>query len=343
MVATDRIRSHCLFSGAEDGTPVIFLHGNLSAATYFEETMLGMPAHYWCIAPDLRGYGQTEDLPIDATRGVADMVDDLRSLYAVLGLQTAHLAGWSAGAGVVMQFALDFPEFVDSLLLIAPVSPYGFGGTRDIHGAPASEDFAGSGAGTVNAEAVEQMRLGNTGLTSPLAPLQLLRDYFVKPGLRFAREDLLLQAILQQRLGDRRYPGDFVQTPIWPHVAPGKWGPINAVSPKYFNTSQIADLAVKPPLLWIRGDADVVVSDNSLFDLAAIRYAQLKSAGRPADAAAIRPQPMLGQMRAVLARYQRNGGRVEEVVMARTGHTPFLEKQAEFVQKYTEFLAPNGV
>jgi len=133
-----------------------------------------------------------------------------------------------------------------------------------------------------------------------------------------------------------------VQSQNWPHVAPGKWGPINALSPKYFDTSRFADLDVKPPVLWVRGDVDVVVSDNSLFDLAALRCAQQSADDTPLSAT-VRPQLMVGQMRAVLARYQHNGGRVEEVVMARTGHTPFLEKQAEFIQKYTEFLARNGV
>ncbi len=342
MVATKRIRSHCLFSGAGNGMPVIFMHGNLSAATYFEELMLDMPAHYRCIAPDARGYGQTEDLPIDATRGVRDMVDDLKSLFEALDIKSAHLAGWSAGAGTIMQFALDYPGCVDSLLLISPVSPYGFGGTRDVKGAPISKDFAGSGAGTVSTEAVEQMRLGNTGLTSPVTPLQLLRSFFVKPGVQLEREDTLVKAMLQQRLGEHRYPGDFVPSQHWPHVAPGKWGPINALSPKYFNTSGFAGLHVKPPVLWIRGDADVVVSDNSLFDLAALRCAQQSADGAPL-CATVCPQPMIGQMRAVLTRYQRNGGRFEEVLMEDAGHAPFLEKRTAFVRKYTEFLAQQSV
>lgn len=342
MVATKRIRSHCLFSGDEGGHPVIFMHGNLSAATYFEELMLAMPARYRCIAPDSRGYGQTEDLPIDATRGVHDMVDDLKSLFEVLGIKSAHLAGWSAGAGTIMQFALDYPGCVDSLLLISPVSPYGFGGTRDVNGAPISKDFAGSGAGTVSIEAVEQMRLGNTGLTSPVAPLQLLRSFFVKPGVQLEREDVLVKAMLQQRLGQRRYPGDFVQVQSWPHVAPGKWGPINALSPKYFNTSCFANLEVKPPVLWIRGDADVIVSDNSLFDLAALACAEQSADGTPL-LADVRPQPMVAQMRDVLSRYQHNGGHFEELVMEGTGHAPFLEKQTVFSSTYTEFLARYSV
>lgn len=339
MVVTNRIRSHVLSSGAENGSPVVFIHGNLSAATYFEELMLGMPAEYWCIAPDLRGYGDTEDLPIDATRGVRDTADDLKSLFAALGIKSAHLTGWSAGAGTIMQFALDHPASVDSLALVAPVSPYGFGGTCDIHGTPAARDFAGSGAGTVNNDAVDQMRLGNVDSQSPAAPLQLLRQYFVNPGSRLEREEILVRATLKQKLGDRRYPGDYVPSPYWPYIAPGKWGPINALSPKYFNTSGIVDLADKPPILWIRGDADLVINDHSLFDLTALIHQQTRSGDAPPVAVTHRPQPMVGQMREVLRRYEKNGGRVEEVVMENTGHSPFLENKQAFLRKFTEFLS----
>lgn len=338
-VTTQRIRSHVLSSGAEHGKPLVFIHGNMSAATYFEELMLGMPAEYWCIAPDLRGYGDTQDLPIDATRGARDLADDLRSLLAALGIESAHLAAWSAGAGVVMQFLLDHPARVDSLCLIAPVSPYGFGGTCDLHGTPASEDFAGSGAGTVNAEVVDQLCRGNTGATSPVAPLQLLRNYFVIPGFRVAREELLITATLKQKLGDRRFPGDYVPSPHWPHVAPGKWGPVNALSPKYFNASAIVDLADKPPVLWIRGEADVVISDNSVFDLASLMPQQAPLRDGHSAPATVRPQPMIGQMRDVLRRYARNGGRCEEVVMKGTAHSPFLENRSAFIKWFTEFLS----
>ncbi len=44
MVQTERLNTNVLSSGPEHGTPVIFLHGNFSAATYWEETMRALPA-----------------------------------------------------------------------------------------------------------------------------------------------------------------------------------------------------------------------------------------------------------------------------------------------------------
>ncbi len=326
IVATSRIRSHVLSSGQDNGTTIAFAHGNMSAATYFEELMLGMPAQFHCLAPDLRGYGDTQDLPIDATRGARDTADDLMALFEALDIKSAHLVGWSAGAGMMMQFALDYPATVASLTLIAPVSPYGFGGSTDLQGTPIASDFAGSGGGTVGSDTVEQIRLGDPHSNSPQAPRHLLRNYFVNPPFRHDREELLVRATLKQKLGDQRYPGDCLPSPHWPHVAPGKWGPINAVSPKYFNTSAIVDLPDKPPILWIRGDADVIISDNSLFDHATL------------SPSTHRPQPMVGQMREVLDRYEQSGGYVEEVVMDGIGHSPFLEDKNLFLSKFSQFL-----
>jgi len=95
MFDTSRLQQHVYFSGPETGIPVIFLHGNFSAALYFEETMLALPAGFRGIAPDLRGYGWTEDKLIDSTRGSREWADDIIALMAVLKIEAAHFVAWS--------------------------------------------------------------------------------------------------------------------------------------------------------------------------------------------------------------------------------------------------------
>jgi ABC-type sulfate/molybdate transport systems ATPase subunit len=63
-VATPRLATHVLTHGAETGTPVVLIHGNVSAARFFEETMLALPASSYAVAPDLRGFGRTETKPV---------------------------------------------------------------------------------------------------------------------------------------------------------------------------------------------------------------------------------------------------------------------------------------
>ncbi|MGH2948176.1 MAG: alpha/beta fold hydrolase [Solirubrobacteraceae bacterium] len=75
-VATDRVRMHCIESGSEDGVPVVLVHGHLSTGRFFEHLMPGAPERYRLIAPDMRGFGDTENVPIDATRGLRDWADD---------------------------------------------------------------------------------------------------------------------------------------------------------------------------------------------------------------------------------------------------------------------------
>lgn len=52
----------------------------------------------------------------------------------------------------MLRYAVAQPATVASLALINPMSPYGFGATKDPSCTPCSPDYAGSGAGTVNPE-----------------------------------------------------------------------------------------------------------------------------------------------------------------------------------------------
>jgi len=322
MVQTERLNTHLLTCGPQDGTPVIFLHGNFSSALYWEETMLALPAGYRAIAPDLRGYGGTEDKLIDSTRGMGDWSDDLAALYSALGIERAHLVGWSMGGGVIYRFLIDHPDKVLSATLISPVSPYGFGGTKGIVGMPCYDDFAGSGGGTVNPEFVRRITEGDRSTEDPNSPRNVINAFYYVPPFRAAREEDFLTGALMEKMGTDRYPGDLVPSGNWPNVAPGVWGPINAGS---------------PPILWIRGSHDMIVSDNSMFDFGTLGKMQLVP-GWPGDDV-YPPQPMVSQTRNVLEQYAANGGSFEEQVIQDAAHGPHIEKPEEFNALFHEFLA----
>ena len=50
------------------------------------------------------------------------------------------------------------------------------------------------------------------------------------------------------------------------------------------------------------------------------------------------PQPMIAQIKHVLGNYAAAGGSVDEVVIADCGHTPFIEKAAEFNKALQAFI-----
>jgi pimeloyl-ACP methyl ester carboxylesterase len=103
--ATDRLRVHWIESGPADGVPVVLLHGNLSTGRFYEHLMPGAPAGLRLIAPDMRGFGDTERVPIDATRGLRDWADDTAALLDALGItRPVHLAGWSTGGAAIAAF-----------------------------------------------------------------------------------------------------------------------------------------------------------------------------------------------------------------------------------------------
>lgn len=326
--------------GDPTGIPLVFIHGNFSSAVYFEDFMQSIPTGYRCLAVDLRGYGKTQDVPIDATRGAKDWADDLFALLNELEIPRAHFLGWSAGAAAIMQFSLDHSTMVISLTLLAPVSPYGFGGSKTVTGEPCYSDFSGSGGGLVDAEFARRVAEGDRSTESPLSPRNVIRNTFVKPPLHFQREDTLLEGSLEQKTGSQRYPGDTLTSPNWPHKSPGTWGPLNAVSARYLNLSGLIDLQCKPPILWLRGDSDSVISDHSLSDPAVLGEMQLIP-GWPGNQ--VYPaQPMVGQTRAMLDAYKQNGGRYWEIVLPDVGHSPFLEKPDDVLFHLSEFVGQHA-
>ena len=339
MIDTARIQTYVLFSGPEDGTPVLFIHGNASSNTYWEELMLKLPDGFRGIAPDLRGYGDTEDKLIDATRGAADWVDDILALLDALEIEKTHLIGHSMGGTLVFNVIATAPGRILSGTVVDPGSPYGFGGSKNIDGKPCYDDFAGSGGGIVNPDFPKLIVAGDRSSDNPQAsPRVVMNSFYWKPPFKPEREEDLLSSLLTEKIGEQKYPGDFVPSENWPNVAPGKFGPINALSPKYVGESveRFVNASTKPNILWVRGDSDMIVSDSSFFDfgtLGKLGYVP----GWPGEEV-YPPQPMVGQTRHILEQYQAKGGSFEEVVIAETGHSPYIEKPDDVISHIAKVL-----
>ncbi len=244
---------------------VLLVHGNCSSSAFFDPLLRTLPSDVRGVAVDLRGYGDAEVRPVDATRGVRDFADDVAAVLDALDLARPLVAvAHSAGAGVVLQLATDRPDLFDAILLEAPMSPYGFGGTRDVDGAPLSPDFAGSGGGTANPAFVAALAAGDRSEDAG-SPRDVLRRFYVADPASLgeplgALEELLLDSVLSTRTGDDNYPGDRTASGTWPGVAPGTRGMNNAISARYCDLSGFATSGATATVLWVRGDADAIVS-----------------------------------------------------------------------------------
>jgi len=321
------------------GDVVLLVHGNVSSALFWQQALLALDPAWRALAVDLRGFGGTDPAPVDATRGVRDWADDLDALVVALGVERVHLVGWSLGGGVVLQHLLDHPDRVASVALVAPVSPYGFGGTAGTAGERVHPDGTGAGAGGANPLFVEALAAGDAGADTPTSARSVFRAFYVAPDnlpVDERLEDLFVASMLTTVTGEDNYPGDVVAVPAWPGAAPGRRGVLNTLAPTVFDVSGITELAVKPPVLWVRGDADQVVSDTSAFDLAFL--GSIGAVPGWPGAEEFPPQPMVGQTRAVLDRYAASGGAYREVVLPGVGHAPHVERPQEFTAALLEHL-----
>lgn len=331
----NRIAINYLSAGAAGSPAVVLIHGNVSSSLFYQDLMLKLADNYFVIAPDLRGFGESQTAPIDATRGVRDHSDDVLALLNELDIKNADFLGWSMGAGVVMQIAIDSPSIVHSMTLSAPISPFGFGGTTAT-GELLNPDASGTGGAAANPEFIKELAAGDKS-DSPNGPLAVMRQFYVADLKAINHEEIYLESMLATKTGEGNYPGNFAASEFWPGFAPGTTGVLNSMSPKYFNTSAIAEIATKPAVLWIRGDKDAIVNDVSFFDLNTLGAHGIVPGWPGADQAP--SQPMVSQMRLVLEQYKANGGSYREVVLSDCGHSPHLERPAEFLAELKTVLA----
>ena len=318
---------------AADAPAVVFVHGGLSSSVFWQEAMLDLPRGARAVAVDLRGFGASDVLPVDATRGLADFSDDLRALLSALGITSAHLVGWAMGAGVIMQHAIDYGAL--SLTLVSPISPYGFGGTRR-DGTRLTSDDAGTGAGTANPELVARLAAGDMSDEHQGSPRTVFRGAFVSPRYSTSREDELVAAMLRTSTAEGSYPGNTVESPNWPGFAPGDAGVLNAMAPRFHNVSGIVELPILPPILWVHGTADAIVSDASYFDVNFLGQQGLFP-GWPGERDAP-AQLMVTQTRDVLSEYAAHGGSVTEVTFDGVGHAVHLERPAQFAAALADVI-----
>lgn len=107
---------------------IVFLHYFGGSCWEWEEIIPYFAGRFRCIAPDLRGHGQSPDAP-DA-HSVDDMAGDVRQLLQTLGVTDCVLVGHSMGGKIALALAADPSVGVRRLLLLAPSPPCGQPMTR---------------------------------------------------------------------------------------------------------------------------------------------------------------------------------------------------------------------
>ncbi|RQT18703.1 alpha/beta fold hydrolase [Burkholderia contaminans] len=115
------LRLHHYEAGA--GRPVVFIHGSGPGASGFSNFKHNVPAFaaagYRAIVVDLPGYGQSSK-PADVAYTLDFFVAALHAQLNALGIGPAVLLGNSLGGAIALKYALDHPDEVDGLIMMAP-------------------------------------------------------------------------------------------------------------------------------------------------------------------------------------------------------------------------------
>ena len=100
------------------GPALLLLHGLGCDHTTWRSVIPALARRYTVIAPDLLGHGLSDKPRADYS--VGGYANGMRDLLTVLGIDKVTVAGHSFGGGVAMQFAYQFPERTERMVLVAP-------------------------------------------------------------------------------------------------------------------------------------------------------------------------------------------------------------------------------
>ncbi|MFN2497351.1 MAG: alpha/beta fold hydrolase [Pseudonocardiaceae bacterium] len=100
-----------------EGPPLLLIHGIGDSSDTWREVIPALARRHLVIAPDLLGHGASDKPRADYS--VAAYANGMRDLLGILDVERVTLVGHSLGGGVAMQFAYQFPERTERLVLVA--------------------------------------------------------------------------------------------------------------------------------------------------------------------------------------------------------------------------------
>lgn len=108
------------YETAGQGDWIVFLHSGLADARMWDDQFAHFSATFSVLRYDFQGYGRSK-----LTNKKVDHIADMVQVLDTLGVRDCHLVGSSLGGGVALDFAVRYPERVNSLVLIgSSVSGY---------------------------------------------------------------------------------------------------------------------------------------------------------------------------------------------------------------------------
>ena len=100
------------------GDPIVLIMGSSSTMDMWDPRFLdNLSSKYKVIIFDNRGMGNTTAPP--GNFSIAQFANDTAGLMTALGIEKAHIMGWSMGSFVAQELAIRYPERVNKIILYA--------------------------------------------------------------------------------------------------------------------------------------------------------------------------------------------------------------------------------
>ena len=114
--------------GPDNGIPLLFLHGGFANSDYWGLQVQALQHIYKCILMDSRAQGRSSSSSENINYDL--MTSDVIGLLDYLDINQVHLVGWSDGATIGLNLAMNHPQRLLSLFAFA--ANYIFSGMKDV-------------------------------------------------------------------------------------------------------------------------------------------------------------------------------------------------------------------
>lgn len=149
-----------------EGTPIILIHGWPLSSSLFDDNIPALAEEYRVIAPDLRGFSNSEMSGTPSEIRVEDYAQDVLALMDELEIEQAVIGGMSMGGPIVFAMHEQAPERFLGMLLINTIAANPFPQEEQLWLGWA-ENIEQNGVGVIPDQAMGDMLTGQTRMDNP--------------------------------------------------------------------------------------------------------------------------------------------------------------------------------
>lgn len=117
------IKLHYVESGDSSKPLMIFMHGFPEFWYSWRHQIVEFNKDYWCVAVDLRGYGDSERLEGVSFYKLELLIEDIRDLVRKLGREKCILVSHDWGGAIANKVRDVYPDIVTALIMLGSMSP----------------------------------------------------------------------------------------------------------------------------------------------------------------------------------------------------------------------------